>query len=73
MVCVIDIACAHLSLQQPDFKQTGDRLSSIVDELFERSLEISVLGKGPRKMKWKVGQSRGNMTLCFDEELVRQI
>ncbi|KDN52599.1 TTL-domain-containing protein [Tilletiaria anomala UBC 951] len=58
---------------QPDFAQTGERLSSIVDGVFKRSLEIAVLGKGPRQVKWKVGQSRSGMTLCFDEELIKDV
>lgn len=58
--------------QQPDFAQTGSRLSETVDELFKSSLQLVVgSGEGGKKDDWKVGESRNGMTLCFGEEMGR--
>ncbi|ETS59912.1 hypothetical protein PaG_05884 [Moesziomyces aphidis] len=62
---------------QPDFAQTGARLSAIIDRLFERVCEIAVLpyhSKGSDQTdmdSWKVGESRQNTTLCYREDLGR--
>ncbi|SNX84855.1 related to PBY1 - putative tubulin tyrosine ligase [Melanopsichium pennsylvanicum] len=62
---------------QPDFAQTGARLSAVIDRLFERVCEIAVLpyhadaGSGDKDVTWKVGESRDGTTLCFREELGR--
>ncbi|CAO1624899.1 unnamed protein product [Parajaminaea phylloscopi] len=56
---------------QPDFAQTGPRLQGIIDDLFQRSLEIAVKGSGrdAGDVGQSVGQSREGMTLCFNERL----
>lgn len=61
---------------QPDFAQTGARLSAVIDRLFERVCEIAVLPYHGEKSSeeqdgWKVGESRHGTTLCFREELGR--
>ena len=61
---------------QPDFAQTGARLSAVIDRLFERVCEIAVLpyhaeGKSEDGDAWKVGESREGTTLCFREDLGR--
>lgn len=61
---------------QPDFAQTGVRLSAVIDRLFERVCEIAVLPyhsdvSGEHSDSWRVGESRDGTTLCFREELGR--
>ncbi len=61
---------------QPDFAQTGARLSAVIDRLFERVCEIAVLpyhgvAASVEKDTWKVGESRQGTTLCFREDLGR--
>lgn len=62
---------------QPDFAQTGIKLHAIIDRLFQRALEISVLPYHDENNTakdfdtWSVGDSRQGMTLCFQEELGR--
>lgn len=61
---------------QPDFAQTGARLSAVIDNLFERVCEIAVLayhGESTQEEQddWKTGESRQGTTLCFREELGR--
>ncbi|SPO26847.1 related to PBY1 - putative tubulin tyrosine ligase [Ustilago trichophora] len=61
---------------QPDFAQTGARLSAVIDRLFERVCEIAVLPyHGDKSCEqqdgWKVGETRHGTTLCFREELGR--
>ncbi|KAJ1018809.1 hypothetical protein NDA16_004614 [Ustilago loliicola] len=62
---------------QPDFAQTGARLSAIIDRLFERVCEIAILpyhndsGMSGEQAAWKVGESRNGTTLCFRENLGR--
>lgn len=61
---------------QPDFAQTGARLSAVIDRLFERVCEIAVLryhaDKNPEEQDgWKVGESRHGTTLCFRQDLGR--
>ncbi|KAN0059861.1 putative tubulin--tyrosine ligase pby1 [Thecaphora frezii] len=60
---------------QPDFAQTGSRLSATIDRLFERTCQVAVLPfhNDPEAtaavQDWKVGESREGTTLCFREEL----
>ncbi|PWZ00347.1 TTL-domain-containing protein [Testicularia cyperi] len=62
---------------QPDFAQTGLRLSATIDGLFERTCEIAVLPfHGDVQATslldgWQVGESRRGTTLCFQEDLGR--
>ncbi len=62
---------------QPDFAQTGARLSAVIDRLFERVCEIAVLPyhsdqESSKELDgWKVGESRRGTTLCFKEDLGR--
>lgn len=62
---------------QPDFAQTGARLSAVIDRLFERVCEIAVLPYHSDKDAlenlegWKVGESRNGTTLCYKEDLGR--
>ncbi|EST04899.1 Tubulin-tyrosine ligase/Tubulin polyglutamylase [Kalmanozyma brasiliensis GHG001] len=62
---------------QPDFAQTGARLSAVIDRLFERVCEIAVLPYHSDQQStgglggWKVGESRHSTTLCFKEDLGR--
>jgi tubulin--tyrosine ligase len=52
---------------QPDFARSGPKLQQVIDRLFERSLEITVLGKDSGdKTEWPVGVSKDGMTLCLD-------
>lgn len=54
---------------QPDFARTGDELQGVIDRLFERTLEITVLGTESDKAECTVASSRGGMTLCLDMPL----
>lgn len=56
---------------QPDFARTGNNLQVVIDRLFERTLEITVLGRdsGKGEQDWSVGTSRDGMTLCLDMPL----
>ncbi|CBQ73773.1 conserved hypothetical protein [Sporisorium reilianum SRZ2] len=62
---------------QPDFAQTGARLSAVIDRLLERVCEVAVLPyhsdrDALEKVEgWKVGESREGTTLCFKEDLGR--
>ncbi|TKY85327.1 hypothetical protein EX895_005489 [Sporisorium graminicola] len=62
---------------QPDFAQTGARLSAVIDRLFQRVCEIAVLPyhsdqDALQKLEgWNVGESRYGTTLCFKEDLGR--
>ncbi|CCF52070.1 hypothetical protein NDA11_006465 [Ustilago hordei] len=62
---------------QPDFAQTGARLSSVIERLFERVCEIAVLPYHSESRTaegldaWNVGESRLGTTLCFREDLGR--
>ncbi|PWN32170.1 TTL-domain-containing protein [Meira miltonrushii] len=55
---------------QPDFAKSGPKLQEKIDRLFERSLEIAVLGQDGEdenaEKKWQAGSSRKDMTLCLD-------
>lgn len=58
---------------QPDFAQTGHRLQRVIDELFERSLEIAVKDRDAAAagidILQAVGESKNGMTLCFSEQI----
>ncbi|MCO5565476.1 hypothetical protein L7F22_019149 [Adiantum nelumboides] len=51
---------------QPDFAKSGPRLQEKIDRLFERALEIAVLGQDGADKRWEAGSSRNSMTLCLD-------
>lgn len=55
---------------QPDFAKSGPKLQEKIDALFERALEIAVLGQDcageNAGKKWEAGSSRKSMTLCLD-------
>ncbi|PWN90608.1 TTL-domain-containing protein [Acaromyces ingoldii] len=49
---------------QPDFAQSGPELQGKIDQLFTRTLQITVLDQGTEA--WSVGESRDRMTLSLD-------
>lgn len=59
---------------QPDFAKTGERLQGKIDRLFERALQITVLGQerdvqqtsDAARPSWQPGISHDQMTLCLD-------
>ncbi|CEH18732.1 Predicted tubulin-tyrosine ligase [Ceraceosorus bombacis] len=62
---------------QPDFAQSGARLSSTIESLFRQSIELAVLPffeqtkEGHERSEPGVGTSQNGMTLCLDAELSR--
>lgn len=53
--------------QQPDFAQSGDELSGVVDHVFERVVQVGVLGESP----WPEGESHNQCTCCFAAPLIK--
>lgn len=53
-----------LFLKQPDFAQSGPELQGKIDQLFTRTLQITVLDQETEA--WSVGESRDLMTLSLD-------
>lgn len=51
---------------QPDFAQSGHKLQGVIRRIFERTLQVAVLGEHGQ---WDVGQSRDGVTLCFSERM----
>ena len=65
----------------PDFKQTGDRLQSVIQRLFEDVLKLAVkpffdnsdgiTKDGGEDESWRVGQTRDLWLKCADEQVDR--
>lgn len=68
---------------QPDFAQTGARLVGTIEQLFERTLQVALLGQsapwpthelepqsGDTPSPWPLNESREGMRLCLNEPLL---
>lgn len=54
---------------QPDFAQTGQRLVGTIERLFERTLQVALLGQDAKNdPNWSVGESKKGLTLCLNEQ-----
>lgn len=54
---------------QPDFAQSGDELSSVVEHALKRAIEVGVLRGDGDEDTWKEGESRDGLTLCYKEKM----